>query len=231
MSLVDEMKEKVAKTFKEQWEKREGLVIPEADALKLSNDAIELDGVVLYADMADSTVLVDTYKHHFAAEIYKSYLYCAAKLIRSEGGEITAYNGDRIMAVFVGDRKNTSAVKAALKINYARREIINPAIKAQYNTCDYQVSHTIGIDSCKLFVARTGVRGANDLVWVGRAANHAAKLCLLSHNYPTRITKDVYDKITDEVKIDSQGKNMRESVNWSDYNRPIFRSNYQWRIS
>ena len=35
---------------------------------------------------------------------------------------------------------------------------------------------SVGIDTSELFVARTGIRRANDLVWVGRAANHAAKL-------------------------------------------------------
>jgi class 3 adenylate cyclase len=54
-------------------------------------------------------------KHRFAAEIYKTFLHCAAKIIRSEDGVITAYDGDRIMAVFIGNAKNTSAVRAALK--------------------------------------------------------------------------------------------------------------------
>ncbi len=30
--------------------------------------------------------------------LYKAYLHCAAKIISNEGGEITAYDGDRIMA-------------------------------------------------------------------------------------------------------------------------------------
>jgi len=38
-----------------------------------------------------------------AAEIYKTYLHCAAKIIRSEGGSITSYDGDRIMGIFIGD--------------------------------------------------------------------------------------------------------------------------------
>jgi len=89
---------------------------------------------VLYADLAESTNLVDAHKAWFAAEVYKSYLHCASKIIRDEGGIITAFDGDRVMAVFIGDLKNTSAARSALKINHAVVNIINPAIKAKFST-------------------------------------------------------------------------------------------------
>src|SRR5207248_4620847 len=101
--------------------------------LKLNNDAVKLDATVLYADLSASTGLVDGYKQHFAAEIYKAYLHCAAKIIRSEDGVITAYDGDRVMAVFIGTSKNTSAARSALKINWAVKNIVNPALKDQYS--------------------------------------------------------------------------------------------------
>ena len=200
MSLKDDLESKVKSIFSEKWSERDGQVVPLSEDLKLNNDAVKLDGVVLYADLSESTKLVDSKKAFFATEIYKAYLYCAAKIIRSEGGEITAYDGDRIMAVFIGDSKNTSAARAALKINYARTKIVNPAIKNQYKNQTYQVKHTIGIDSSNLFVSRTGIRGSNDLVWFGKAANHAAKLCELSDDYPTRITADVYDMLNKNAK-------------------------------
>src|SRR6266699_1883277 len=137
MSLDSELKEEVASIFRQQWTERDGYKVPESNDLKLANDGVNLDATVLYADMTDSTVLVDSYKPQFAAEVYKAFLHCAAKIVRSEGGEITAYDGDRIMGVFIGGTKNTSAGRAALKINYARRSIINPAIKTQYPKSTY----------------------------------------------------------------------------------------------
>ena len=98
------------------------------------------------------------------------------------------------MAVFIGNSKNSTAARVALKINYARLHIVNPAIKAQYPNSIYIMRHVVGIASSNLFVARTGVRGANDLVWVGNAANYAAKLCSLPSDYATRITREVYEK-------------------------------------
>lgn len=108
-------------------------------------------------------------KDWFAAEVYKSFLHCASIIIRDQGGEITAFDGDRVMAVFIGDNKRTSAAKSALKINYAVTPIINPEIKDKYSDIAYTMRHAVGIDISKVFIARTGVRGANDLVWVGRA--------------------------------------------------------------
>lgn len=230
MSLHQELVDQVQKIFREQWSERSGNVVPNSESLKLSNDAINLDATVLYADLAESTDLVDSYKKEFAAEIYKSYLYCAAKIIRSQGGIITAYDGDRIMAVFIGDIKNTSATKAALKINYARLEIINPALKNQYKNTDYEINHVIGVDTSELMASRTGIRGSNDIVWVGKAANHAAKLTSLPHTYATRITKEVYIKLNSEAKFDAHNNNMWEQVTWNSQNRVIYRSNYYWGI-
>src|SRR5258708_5088647 len=176
MATKDELVKEVAAIFKASWDMRDGTVVPADNSLKLGNDAVQLDATVLYADLADSTKLVDSHKATFAAEIYKTFLHCAAKIIRQEGGAITAYDGDRIMAVFIGNVKNTSAVRTAMKINSAVIQIIDPAMQSQYPGEAYRLKHVVGIDSSKLFVAKTGVRGAHDLVWVGKAGNYAAKL-------------------------------------------------------
>jgi hypothetical protein len=44
-----------------------------------------------------------------------------------------------------------------------------------------------------------------DLVWVGRAANYAAKLSALPDSHPTYITKEVYDVMNAEVKTGHDG--------------------------
>ena len=205
MSLGKDLTKEVRKIFKDIWSTRDGQKVPESEDLQLGNDAVKLDGTVLYADLDASTNLVDNYKPEFAAEIYKTYLHCAAKVIRSEGSVITSYDGDRIMAVYIGESKNTSAARSALKINYAVTKIINPLLKECYPNDNYSVRQVVGIDTSKLFIARTGIRGSNDLVWVGRAANYAAKLCSFSPNYPSRLTETVYNKLNDSAKYSSNG--------------------------
>ncbi len=230
MAFVDDLKSEVAKIFREEWTTRPGKVVPEPEDLKLSNDAVELDGTVLYADLDDSTRLVDSKKPWFAAEVYKTYLLCAARIIRLEGGAITGYDGDRIMAVFINKTKNSDAARAALKINYAVLDIINPAIKKQYPDSSYSLRQVVGIDTSKLFVARTGIRGSNDLVWVGRAANYAAKLS--SRSGPsTQITAAVHAKLNENSRISHNGKNMwTESTAKEIGNKKIYVSRWTWKI-
>jgi class 3 adenylate cyclase len=206
-------------------------VVPSDDSIGLGNDAVKLDATVLYADLADSTAMVDGYKADFAAEVYKAFLHCAAKIIRSNGGSITAYDGDRVMAVYIGDSKNSSAAKTAMQIHWAVLHVIQPAIKLVYTPSEFQLKHVVGIDTSEVLVARTGIRGSNDLVWVGRAANYAAKLASFPESHAKYITKDVYDKLRDDVKF-HKGENMWVPVEseFSD-GRVIYASDWFWSLS
>lgn len=233
MSFTDDLTAEVVKILKEQWQTRDTSGVPETPDLRLGNDSAKLTGTVLYADLADSTGLVLEHSPHFAAEVYKCYLSCACRVIREKGGAITAFDGDRVMAIFIGDNKNTSAVRAALAINHAVEKIINPRIKDQYPKLveTFSVKHSVGIDTSELVVARTGIRGANDLVWVGRAANIAAKLCgLREGNYATWITDDVYKVMNAEVKTSEDGRPMWEARTWTARKMSVHRSSWHWGL-
>jgi class 3 adenylate cyclase len=134
------------------------------------------------------------------------------------------------MGIFIGNQKNTSAARCGLKINYAVKSIINPSLKAQYPDVDYKINHTVGIDTSQLWVARTGVRGANDLVWVGRAANYAAKLTELNEGYSTWITETVFKEMMDSSKYSTDGRLMWEERSWADINMTVYRSNFWWGV-
>ena len=160
MPLGNDLNSEVRKILRERWTTRSGRVVPEPEDLALGNDAVTLDGTVLYADLDGSTELVNTKNPEFAAEIYKPFLACAARIIRDQGGAITGYDGDRIMAVFIGESKNSAAARTGLKINYAVLKIINPAIQDQYPNSRYTVKHQVGIDTSQMFVARTVSRAS-----------------------------------------------------------------------
>jgi class 3 adenylate cyclase len=229
MGMKTELETEVAKIFADQWSMRDGQKVPEDGDLKLSNDSVQLQATVLYADISDSTKLVDSYKPFFAAEIYKSFLRAAVRIIRAHDGAITAYDGDRVMAVYIGSSKNTNAVKSGLKLNWAAKNIIQPGIKKQYSDTTFEIKHTVGIDTSDLWVINVGIRGSNDLAWIGRSANHAAKLCSLSHDYPTRISEDVYSHMNDEAKFGKDGRSMWDTSTWTEMNnKTIYRSNWWW---
>lgn len=231
MGLKDDLTTEVKATFLAQWEVQETTSVPAPEDLRLNaNHAKDLEtATILYADLDGSTNMVDNYDWQFSAEVYKTYLRCASQIIKSESGNITAYDGDRVMAAFTGGSKNTSAVRCALKINYAVEEIIRPAIKAQYPSKNFTLKHVIGVDTSRLRTARIGVRGDNDLVWIGRAANYAAKLTSLPEK-PIWITNSVYDQMHDDVKF-SKGTNMWEARRWTSMNNmAVYCSTYRWGL-
>jgi len=232
MGLKDELIKDCATIHAGGWSVVDARVVPAPTDISLGSSAKKLaSAAVLYADLDGSTSMVDTKKWWFSAEIYKSFLNAVAKIVKSENGVITAYDGDRLMAIFIESNNCDSAVRAALKIRWATLKIINPAIKARYPATDFAARYTTGIDISDLHAVRTGVRGDNDLVWVGRAANYAAKLTTLSPDTPTWITKDVYDRLSSKWKV-TDGKAMWKNWAWrpmKDF--PILSSTWELSIS
>jgi class 3 adenylate cyclase len=227
----EEILKEIKAIFGKTWNTREGRQVPEPENIVLGNEAVTLSGTVLYADMTDSTALVNGYRPWFAAEVYKAYLVGACRVIRNQGGDITAFDGDRVMAVFLGEFKNTSAAKAGLQINYLVGKI-NEILRMAYPTTAFTLRQTVGIDTSDLFVARTGIRNANDLVWVGRAANYAAKLSAINEaGYPTFITEDVFTKLNEGARYGGQEKQlMWEKRTWTERQMQVYRSSWWWRI-
>jgi class 3 adenylate cyclase len=231
MSLKEDLEKDVKFIITDDsWTFREGKVVPDPKDLRLGNEGVKLNATILYADMASSTALVKGHKATFAAEVYKSFLSCAAKIIKSQSGVITAYDGDRVMAVYLGDAKNTNAVRTALKIRSAVSDIIQPAINREYTTT-YKLEHSIGVDTSEILVSRIGVRNDNDLVWIGRAANYAAKLSDLNKGY-TYITKAVFDLMAREVKYGGSPEQlMWEARTWTAMDGlSIYRSGWKWSV-
>lgn len=229
MGLADDLNARGVEIFQAGWQERAGKNVPEPDDVALGNDAVTLEGTCLYADLAESTALVQGYNAGFAARVYKAYLHCASKVILAEGGVITAFDGDRVMGVFVGTARNTAAARCALKINHCVVKILNPILEKREPKVDYRIRHAVGVDSSPLFVARTGVRGSNDLVWVGRAANYAAKLSGLRDGNACWITKEVHDNLENAAKFGAEGKSMWEARTWQAHNLTVYRSTWSWK--
>jgi class 3 adenylate cyclase len=227
MPLADDIKSEVTNTFRSTWAVRDGRRVPSDTEIGLANDGVRLDAAILYADLVDSSGLVEKFKPEFAAEVYKSYLVTACRVIRSNGGEITAFDGDRVMSVFLGDQKESVAARTAMQINFAIKQIVNVAIKARYTETSFEIQHVVGIDTGSMLVAKTGIRGSNDLVWVGRCANVSAKLCAIRPPYATWITDRVHASLSTETRL-SRGQSMWEGCTWNG--ATIYRSNYWWQI-
>ena len=229
MSVADDIKKNAKDSFSSQWTVRDGLIIPAASDLKLTNDAVRFENAtILYADLDESTDLVEKNKWEFAGEVYKTFLYAASRLIRRHGGTIVSYDGDRVMGIFISKRQRNDAVSCALEINYAVKNYIQAELDRNW-TGGFKIRHVIGIDTSEIRAARTGVRGDNDLVWIGNAANHAAKLTGLSADTPTWITKRVYDYLEESQKTGPKGENIWRKWHWTEHNDEDIYSTTYWR--
>jgi class 3 adenylate cyclase len=103
-------------------------------------------------------------------------------------------------------------------------------MKKQYPNTKYRLKHVVGIDTSELLVARIGVRNDNDLVWVGRAANYAAKLCSWNGKHSTYITKAVFDSIDKSMKYDSKsGALLWAEEIWTKRNNMKIYGSTAWR--
>lgn len=211
MTLKDDLAAEVSSLARTRWDDiPQGKAVPDTTDSRLthSNTGIYIDGTVLYADLDGSTKMVDSLDATRSAEYYKAYLHCAAKIVKDDGGSITAYDGDRIMAIFIGDTQATDAIRSAFKINWAIENIVNPGFLAIYGEYHRQLRHTIGIDSGRLLASKIGIRRDADMVWVGPAANYAAKLNSfegLDSDYPVRITTRTHARLNGQFQLTKSG--------------------------
>lgn len=183
------------------WSITNGTVVPTTDDIVMRNGGRLLDATYAYADLADSSKIAQTLKKEAAAKIIRAFVNSATRILRNFGGEIRSFDGDRVMAIFVGDDKNWNAVRAAFAINWAVVEVIRPAIKSNWSDGEdfCNISHRVGIDTGESLIVRGGARNNNDLISVGAAPNIAAKLSDLKNGHTTYITDRVYGELADNL--------------------------------
>lgn len=232
MALADDLSSDITKILNQEWSIRDGQVVPETADVALAGGGVKLSVAMLYADLADSTDL-SMWNRQVAAKVIKAFLAASTRLIRARNGYIRSFDGDRVMGVFLGDYKNTEAAKCALQINWMFLNVLKPKFEAKYEKLmdgTHKLAHCTGVDTSEVLVVRAGIGNNNDLVWVGRAPNVAAKLCgLREPPYNSYISGEAYNKLNDEAKI-SGDKSMWEERKWT--NGPIdriFRSSWTWK--
>ena len=236
MALSDNIISDVQGIIDKLWNTRKGQKVPNSNDVALSGGAVELNATFLYADMANSSKMAKKLDRRVAAKILKSFLATTARLVRYHSGAIVSFDGDRILGVFIGDLKNTKAVKCALQIKYTVAEIIRPKFENKYDSvknANFTISHGVGVDTGTVLAVRAGARGDNDLIWIGRAPNLAAKLSDLRESpYHTFITATVYNAMNDSSKYGGKNnKNMWQSRTWTFLGDTItvYRSSWQWK--
>lgn len=144
-----------------------------------------------------------------------------------------SFDGDRVMGIFVGPRKNSDAAECALRINWGFRALIRPRFEGAYlelRNGTFCLAHCTGIDTSEVLAVRTGIRKNNDLVWIGRAPNVAAKLSALRVDSEYSFISDaVYRRLNRRAKLGGDGREMWKRYSWSSGPiNEIYGSDWQW---
>jgi class 3 adenylate cyclase len=228
----DKLSAEVRKILDTTWSIRSGQVVPKTEDVVLENGAVKLDVAILYADLAHSTQLARKNKS-VAAKVVRAYLSTMTRLVNDNGGTVRSFDGDRVMGIFIGGGKNTSAARCALKMNWVVKEALAPQAQAKFTSLkDFKLTHCAGVSRSEVLVVRGGVRGSNDLVFVGSAPNIAAKLSeIRDGGYRSYIDSNVYANLHESAKYGgTEKKNMwvktKRTIAGTEW--ALYKSNWQW---
>lgn len=238
MAVKDDLEKGAQEFFEGDYEVTEGKAIPDADDIAFGKVGRELELAMLFIDIRESTKIVDAFRRTTAARMYKSFLYGVATVARRWNGELRSFNGDGVLVAFIGSRKNTDAVHAAMNMKWYGKDVLTPKLQKYFDNnkqaADLEFDFGIGIHSGTVLVVRGGIRGENnnDLVWVGNATNYAVKYANAgSTPFNIHISESVYNQMLDEVKVvtvNGEKKNMWE---WTTVGgERMLRTSYQWTL-
>jgi class 3 adenylate cyclase len=233
LALESDLASEVTNILRLHWSVRNGSAVPETEEVAVGNEGVKLDAAVLSVDLSDSIVWAQNGPPEFAAELYKIFLRSANRVISGNHGRIVDFDSGRFMAVFAGPSKSSHAMKSALQIHYVSDKILTPRIVERYPSYGFPISYGIGIDVSPVLVVRTGVRGSNDLLWVGRAPNLAARLSALRTGPPAAwVTADVFEGAhhTSRISASGTGAPMWERIDLPALGVLAYRSGWNWPV-
>lgn len=182
-------------------------VVPSAKDIKFGKYGKELELVMMFVDIRESTKIVDGFRRTTAARMYKSFLQAVVKIVKKYDGEVKSFNGDGVLVVFGGGVMRNNAVEASFAINWYVVKVLRPMMEKYFSRnqklSDMSFNYGIGIDMGSVLVIRAGIKGENnsDLVWAGNATNLSVKLNSLSHkSNPIYITNRIFNGLFDTNK-------------------------------
>lgn len=205
MALLDDLKNKINAYSTEKYEIEATTIVPSTDYSRLTfgNKGLTSDFAFLFVDIRQSSQLHDVYGFKTAAKIYQSFHELNVRVIAANEGTVRAFDGDRAMGVFSGKTKRTNAVKAGMQMQWAIRQILNPLLGTI-------IQCGAGVDNGTTLVTKVG-KGRNtenqDLVWIGKACNHASLLANEANN-STIISVDTFRNMAVDNKTSLEGKDM-----------------------
>lgn len=214
--------------------------VPEPSDIPLGNRAAMITATSLFVDLRQSSDITNAFRRQTAAKMLKSYFEGCVRIVTTNGGVVRSFNGDGMLALFVGDRRADNAVKAAMQMKWFVQMILWPKFNGYFAAnqtargARLDFSFGAGIDDGDIYAVRVGIRGTNDVAWVGRCTNTAAKLSNVLHRpHNIAVTRLVYGQLAASRKLSSGKPMWTADEQWGEFGgvkRAYRTTSYRWSI-
>lgn len=207
MATNQEVLDKIDEYLNESYLQEETTVVPKRTDLTFGNKVKKMKfAVVMYVDMRKSKAILSDATTFWSVKIHRAFLLALTHCVEKREGHLRSFNGDGILAFFVGDKASSRAVRAAMDVSGFIAEVNKNLTEQNLKVIDYG----IGIAQGVVMVAKSGKAGDDqtkqDLIWVGLPVYMAVELSdfarkpkniWISNNVRTSIGKE---KCLDVVK-------------------------------
>jgi adenylate cyclase len=218
MATNQETLDKVSEYLNQSYTKEETRIVPKRTDLTFGNTTkIMPHVVVLYVDMRKSKKILSDATTFWSVKIHKSFLLALTHCVEKREGHMRSFNGDGILAFFIGENAASRAVRAAMDTKGFILKMNEQLEKAGKNKIDFG----IGIGQGKIQVAKSGKAGDDmtkqDLIWVGLPVYVAVELSDFAKKpYNIWISKHVRSSIDTEKYLNVVNDENGDSIWYKD---------------
>lgn len=174
--------------------------VPKKPNLTFGNTVKELaHAKIFYIDMRKSRKILTDASDFWSVKIHKAFLRAVIHCIEKREGCLRGFNGDGILAFFIGNNAAARAVRAAMEIKGFVNEINKILVENNKNEIDFG----LGITQGDIMVAKSGKGGDDqtkqDLIWIGIALYVAVELSeLVKSSKNIWISNNVFNSVIKE---------------------------------
>ena len=177
MTTNKEALDQIKQYLNESYTRSNTSSVPKKNDLTFGNTVKKLEHAkIFYIDMRKSRSILSDATDFWSVKIHKAFLRAVIHCIEKRDGHLRSFNGDGILAFFIGDNPASKAVRAAMDIKGFVNEINNILTKNDKNKIDFG----IGIAQGTVMIAKSGKGGDDqtkqDLIWIGIALYVAVEL-------------------------------------------------------
>ena len=141
----------------------------------------KVEKIILFSDIVSFSTFAEKLPVEQVVSLVNYYLTACSKIIAEQGGEVTKFIGDCVMAYFDGDRAD-AAIQASLDILNELKILRNVALEGSI----MRVLHGgIGLSKGTVIEGNIGSTFKKDYTILGDAVNLASRLEALTRNFPS----------------------------------------------